>query len=31
LKPPGILLSARLLDFPDGKPGDVGLFLVWSE
>ncbi len=31
LKPRGFLLSARVLDFPDGKPGDMGLFLVWSE
>jgi CBS domain-containing protein len=31
LKPQGFLLSARILEFPDGKPGDVGLFLVWSD
>jgi CBS domain-containing protein len=31
LKAQGFLLSARVLDFPNGKPGDVGLFLVWSE
>jgi CBS domain len=31
LKPHGFGLSARILDFPDGMPGDVGLFLVWGE
>lgn len=31
LRPHGFGLSARVLDFPDGKPGDVGLFLVWGE
>jgi CBS domain-containing protein len=31
LKPLGFALSARVLEFPDGKPGDVGLFLVWGE
>jgi hypothetical protein len=31
LKPRGFLLAARVLDFPDGKPGDMGLFLVWGE
>lgn len=31
LKPQGFLLSARILDFPEGKPGDVGLFLAWGE
>jgi CBS domain-containing protein len=30
LKPRGFSLSARVLDFPDGKPGDVGLFLGWA-
>jgi hypothetical protein len=29
LKPRGFTLSARMLDFPDGKPGDIGLFLGW--
>ncbi len=29
LKPRGFTLSARMLTFPDGKPGDVGLFLGW--
>jgi CBS domain-containing protein len=31
LKPHGFLLGARLLDFPDGMPGDVGLFLFWGQ
>jgi CBS domain-containing protein len=30
LKPRGFHLTARMLDFPGGKPGDVGLFLVWG-
>lgn len=30
LKPRGFLLSARVLEFPDGKPGDIGLFLGWA-
>lgn len=30
LKPHGFGLSARVLDFPGGMPGDVGLFLVWG-
>jgi CBS domain-containing protein len=31
LKPHGFPLGARLLDFPGGMPGDVGLFLLWGE
>ena len=31
LKPRGFRLSARVLDFPDGFPGDIGLFLAWGE
>jgi hypothetical protein len=31
LKPHGFHLSARVLDFPGGLPGDIGLFLVWGE
>jgi uncharacterized membrane protein len=31
LRPLGFHLAARVLDFPDGKPGDVGLFLFWGE
>jgi hypothetical protein len=31
LKPQGFHLAARVVDFPDGMPGDIGLFLVWAE
>jgi CBS domain-containing protein len=31
LKPAGFRLSAHVLEFPGGMPGDIGLFLVWSE
>jgi hypothetical protein len=31
LKPTGFGLSAHVLEFPGGMPGDIGLFLVWSE
>ena len=31
LKPHGFGLLARVLDFPGGMPGDIGLFLVWGE
>ena len=31
MKPHGFGLSARVLDFPGGMPGDIGLFLVWGE
>jgi CBS domain-containing protein len=31
LKPGGFHLTARVLDFPGGIPGDIGLFLVWGE
>jgi CBS domain-containing protein len=30
LKPQGFSLSARILSYPDGKPGDISLFLVWE-
>ena len=30
LKPRGFHLSASILDFPGGLPGDVGLFLIWA-
>jgi hypothetical protein len=30
LKPLGFHLAARVLDFPRGFPGDIGLFLVWG-
>ena len=29
LRPQGFHLAARILDFPGGLPGDVGLFLMW--
>jgi hypothetical protein len=31
LRPRGFNLFAQVLDFPGGKPGDVGLFLQWGE
>jgi CBS domain-containing protein len=31
LRPRGFHLAARVIDFPDGVPGDVGLYLVWGE
>lgn len=31
LKPSGFSLSARVLEYPGGKPGDIGLFLVWGD
>jgi CBS-domain-containing membrane protein len=30
LRPGGFRLDARILDFPGGLPGDVGLFLAWG-
>jgi CBS domain-containing protein len=30
LKPHGFGISARVLEFPGGMPGDIGLFLVWG-
>lgn len=30
LKPHGFHLAARVMDFPDGVLGDIGLFLVWG-
>jgi CBS domain-containing protein len=30
LKPHGFGIAARVLDFPGGMPGDIGLFLVWG-
>jgi hypothetical protein len=29
LKPQGFHLAARVVDFPGGMPGDIGLFLTW--
>jgi|SRR6185437_2572429 len=31
LQPQGFGLSASVLEFPGGQPGDVGLFLKWGE
>jgi CBS domain-containing protein len=31
LRPRGFHLTARVLDFPGGVPGDIGLFLIWGE
>ncbi len=31
LKSRGFRLTARVLDFPGGFPGDIGLFLIWGE
>jgi hypothetical protein len=31
LRPQGFGLSASVLDFPGGKPGDIGLFLRWGD
>lgn len=31
LKPRGFHLTARVMDFPEGKPGDIRLFLFWGE
>jgi len=30
LKPRGFRLRVQILDFPGGKPGDVGAFLSWK-
>ena len=30
LQPRGFRLAARTIDYPDGLPGDIGLFLVWK-
>ena len=29
LKPGGFTFSARIIDFPGGMPGDVGIFIGW--
>jgi hypothetical protein len=29
MKPAGFGFSARILNFPDDKPGDVGMFFTW--
>lgn len=30
-QPRGFKLKAEIIDFPDGKPGDVGMSLVWKD
>jgi hypothetical protein len=30
LRPHGFRLSAWVLEFPGGMPGDIGLFLTWA-
>jgi hypothetical protein len=29
LRPQGYKLRAQVLDYPGGKPGDIGIFLIW--
>ena len=31
LRPRGFHLVARVIDFPEGMPGDIGLYLIWGE
>jgi len=31
LKPGGFGFGARIIDYPDGKPGDVGRFISWPK
>ncbi|BDG70277.1 hypothetical protein [Roseomonas fluvialis] len=31
LKPGGFTFSARVIDYPGGMPGDVGIFIGWPE
>jgi CBS domain-containing protein len=31
MKPHGFRLAAKVLDFPGGMPGDIGMFLLWSQ
>ena len=31
LKPGGFGFSARVINYPDGKPGDIGLFFTWPK
>lgn len=31
LRPHGFSLQARVVDFPDGIPGDIGLYLSWGK
>ena len=31
LKPDGFRFGARVLEFPGSMPGDIGLFLTWTQ
>jgi hypothetical protein len=31
LKPAGYRLTARIVEWPHGLPGDVGFFLAWGK
>jgi hypothetical protein len=31
MKPAGFGLTVQILNFPDGKPGDVGMFFTWPK
>jgi hypothetical protein len=31
MKPHGFRLAAKVLDFPGGMPGDIGMFLLWAQ
>jgi hypothetical protein len=31
MKPHGFRLAAQLLEFPDGMPGDIFMFLIWRQ
>jgi CBS domain-containing protein len=31
LHPRGFKIAAQIIDFPDGLPGDAGLFLIWGK
>jgi hypothetical protein len=31
LRAGGFRIAARVIDFPDGVPGDIALFLIWGE
>ena len=31
LKPGGFGFAARVISYPDGMPGDVGIFVTWPE
>ncbi len=31
MKPGGFTFAARIIDFPGGMPGDVGIFIGWPE